>query len=175
MKLRFSWFGAALILVGGVLLLHRLGVVSVGWHLAVWGVIALIGAVKLVNGFSLKQRGNAFWGTGFFLIGLYNVLAELGIYELRSFLIAPALVLTLGAAFLVMYLVVPRDWHVLVPTAFFLGLGTLMVMVEMGYLYQWDVEDIVRTYWPIGLILFGAALLLNRHASHNNSVQTTSS
>lgn len=174
MKFRFSWFGAALILVGLLLLLHRLGFVSLSWHLVFWGTITLIGGVKLVNGFALKQRGRAFWGTGFFLIGLYNVLVELELYQLREYLIGPALVLTLGVAFLVMFLVVPRDWHVLVPTIFFLGLGALMVMAELGYLYRWEVEDLVGTYWPVGLVVFGAALLLSRGSMQNNGLGTPS-
>jgi hypothetical protein len=172
MKFRFSWFGVALILIGAALLLHRLGVVSLGWHVVAWGVVTLIGVVKLFNGFSLKQRGSAFWGTAFFLIGLYNVVAELGVFEFQEYLVAPALVLTLGTAFLAVFLVMPRDWHNLVPSLFFLGLGTLMVLAEMGFLFRWQVEDLVGTYWPVGLILFGAALLLSRRSIQSNGIET---
>ena len=93
------------------------------------------------------------------------MLEDLGVVYISSYLLFPWTVVLVGVAFLMMFVVSPRNWHVLVPTVFFLGAGAVMVLAEMGYFDRWDVMDAMRQYWPIALILFGITLLLNRKSS----------
>ncbi len=164
-RLRFPWFGVGLIVVGAAMLLHRLGVVDFGWHAALWGIVALFGAFKLVTAFTTGRSGAAFWGTVLLVLGGYQMLEDLGVAYVSSYLLFPWTVVLVGVGFLMMFAVKPRNWHVLVPSVVFLGSGTLMVLSEMGYFDRWDVLDAFRQYWPIALILFGITLLLNRKSS----------
>ena len=163
--MKFPWFGILLILVGAGLLLDRTGVISFGWHLFFWSVLAVYGGFKLINGFPAKRRGQVFWGAFFLGVGAYNVLSELDLYELPPFLAVPAFLVLIGLGFLLVFACTPRDWHLLVPGVFFLGLGTLTGLSDLGYMYRWDVMHFVSRYWPVALILFGVSLLLNRRAA----------
>jgi len=60
-----------------------------------------------------------------------------------------------------MFLVSPRDWHLLVPGAFLLLVGGAILSTELGYAQTWVVAPVVNRWWPAGLVLFGAAMLLN--------------
>lgn len=164
-KMRFPWFGIGLIVVGAAMLLHRLGVVDFGWHAALWGIVALFGAFKLVMAFTTRRSGAAFWGTVLLMLGGYQMLEELGMVYISSYLLFPWTVVLVGVGFLMMFAVQPRNWHVLVPSVVFMGAGALMVLAELGYFDRWDVVDAFRQYWPIALILFGITLLLNRKSS----------
>jgi hypothetical protein len=164
MSHRFSWFGAALILLGITMLLNRLNVVPWSWHIAAWAMLALFGVDRALRGFQHTQGWRVFWGTMVFLVGLYNILRGLDIVELRSYFFFPVLMLMLGLSFLAMYLCRPAEWHLLIPTLSFLGLGVILMMTEIGYLYRWDVMPFIKSYWPVVLILFGVALLVNRRS-----------
>jgi hypothetical protein len=164
-KVNFPWFGVALIVVGSALLLHRMGVMTFGWHTAFWGIVALFGAFKLATSFTTGRAGSAFWGTVFLVAGGYQMLEDMNIAYVSSYLLFPWTVVLVGVGFLMMFAVRPRNWHVLVPAAVFIGAGALMVLSEMGYMNRWDVVDAFRQYWPIALILFGITLLLNRKSS----------
>src|SRR5512140_672144 len=161
-KMRFPWFGIALIVVGAAMLLHRLEIVNFGWHAALWGIVALFGAFKLITAFTTHRSGSAFWGTVLLVFGGYQLLEDLGLVYISSYLLFRWTVVLAGVGFLMMFAVQPRNWHVLVPSVFCLGTGSLMVLSEMGYFDRWDVVDAFRQYWPIALILFGITLLLNR-------------
>ena len=170
--MKVSWFGAALVLVGAALLLDRTGVVSLGWHGVFWGAVAVFGAVKVVNCFVLRKaapdaKGHCgiFWGTLLFLFGLYNLLEDLGAFEVHSYFGFPVLFVMVGLAFLAVFVSRPRDWHVLIPACLFIGVGAVMIVAELGMLDRWEIQDAVRSYWPIALILFGGALLLNRRSA----------
>jgi hypothetical protein len=164
-KMQFPWFGAGLIVVGAAMLLHRIGVVNFGWHAALWGIVALFGAFKLVTAFTTGRAGAAFWGTVLFVAGAYQAMEDLNLVYVSSYLLFPWTVVLVGVGFLMMFAVKPKNWHVLVPSVVFMGAGTLMVLSEMGYFDRWEVVDAFRQYWPIALILFGITLLLNRKSS----------
>jgi len=163
--MRFPWFGVGLIVIGAAMLLHRLGVVDFSWHTALWGALALFGAFKLVTAFTGGRPGAAFWGTVLLVLGGYQALEDLGAVYVSSYLLFPWTVVLVGVAFLTMFAVKPRNWHVIVPALFFMATGAVMIFAEMGYFDRWEVLDAFRQYWPIALILFGITLLLNRKSS----------
>jgi hypothetical protein len=67
-----------------------------------------------------------------------------------------------GLSFLMMYISVPKEWQLLIPAVLILGIGVVLIMTEYGYFYQHDVFEAVRMYWPVGLILFGGAMVARR-------------
>ena len=165
MRFRFSWFGIGLVVVGAALFVNRMGLIPFGWHLVFWGIIAVAGGFKIYRGFIEKRGSSAFWGVILLTAGTLFVLDDVGLFTLDHPYIAAAIFLSLGTAFLVRYLVFPKAWHIIVPAGIFLSIGGVMLLANFGYLYRWDVEDFIRTYWPAALIIFGGSLLLSRASS----------
>ncbi len=160
------WIGAALILVGAAILLERTGVLDIGWKVVFWGIVAVGGAVKLYDGFTRNRRGAIFGGTGFLILGVACLLDKLDVIYLDGPAAFALLLLAVGIAFLLMLVKSPRDWHLAVPGICFLAIGGAMFAGEIGiFPYVWEFRDIIRHYWPVVLILFGASLLLNRRAA----------
>lgn len=162
LSVRLSWFPVALILTGTAMLLQRLHVIHLDWHAVFWGLVALGGVYKLIGGFAAKARGGVFWGTVFLAAGVFALLNVYEVIDPEPGLAVAGLLFALGVAFFLMFVVVPRDWYVLVPSLFFLLVGGAVLAVEMGYYDRWEVGPIIGAYWPVGLILFGLAILLNR-------------
>ncbi len=174
--MKLPWFGIALIVVGGVLFLDRSGFLSFGWGGIFWIFLALFGAWKLITSFPSREaggaggsRGGVFWGTMFLLFGLTNLLEHLDVVDLSSYLFVPLLLGMAGLAFLMLFVSWPREWHVLVPAVVCIGLGAITTAAELGTFDRWELREVVGTYWPVALILFGAALLLNRNSAGSRS------
>jgi hypothetical protein len=163
---RFSWLGIGLVMVGVAMLLDRLDVIQFGWQPVFWALIAAFGVAKVVESFGKKKSGPVFWGTILFLLGVYNLLRDFDVVELRSYWALPAMLVAIGLSLLMMYISTPKEWHVLVPAILLLGIGVVMIMTEYGYFYQYEVSEAIRMYWPVGLILFGVALVARRTLSH---------
>jgi hypothetical protein len=163
---KFSWFGISLILVGAAMLLDRLDVLTFGWKPVLWALVTIFGIVKATSGFAREKRGNVFWGTFFFLFGAYSLLHNLDLIDVRSYMVFPMVLLIVGFSILMTYFSSPKEWHLLIPALFLVGTGGVMVLAELGYFYRYDVVETVRLYWPVGLILFGVALVLRRRSTH---------
>ena len=165
MQKKIPWVGAVLILAGVLLLVHRFGYITLHWHEIGWGVIALYGAVKAVNGFSRHSAGTAFWGTAFFLIGAVGFAHPLRFGIFGSLSGASVILLILGVSFLIAFLSNTQEWHFVIPSLFFAGLGALFVASDYDYFSRWDLVEAVGKYWPLALILFGVSLILNRRSA----------
>jgi len=166
---RFSWLGTGLVIIGAAMLLDRLDLVRVGWQPVFWIVILIFGGLRAVDGFSRKKHGRVFWGTMLFLFGTYQLLRGLDVVELRSYWMLPAMLVIVGSSFLMMYVGSPREWHLLIPSALLLGTGAALILTEHGYIYRYDVIETVRLYWPVGLIMFGLALVARRILPYSRS------
>lgn len=161
MKKDFPFFAVLLILVGSFMLLERAGYLDFGWLSLIWCAMALIGGVKLVRGFQNPTGEGLVWGTIFFCVGSYQLLSDGGMFELPAGTPFPALLSVIGLGFLLALIRRPREWHLAVPAIVLLGLGSAMILAEMGMLERWDLAEGVRIWWPAALVLFGGALLLN--------------
>jgi LiaI-LiaF-like transmembrane region/LiaF transmembrane domain len=161
MKNKFPLFGTLLIVLGATLLLHKTGIVDFSWGLAFWSLVTVAGAFKLYRGFADPRAGGQFWGTVFFLLGLTIVMTDLSVIDLPGFLKFPLLVSLIGVAFLAKFAAMPREWHLLIPGILLTGLGSALVLSELDYLPSWEFVSTLAMYWPVALVLFGAALLLN--------------
>jgi hypothetical protein len=166
LPVRRFWFPALLILIGAVMLLERFHVLWIGWPAILWTLVTVGGGVKLYNGLVLKSRGGVFWGLFWFVLGGACLLRSCGIVWLDPGIVVSGLFLVFGAGLFLVFLVAPRSWHVLVPAACFLLVGGAILSTELGYWETWEVAPVVSRWWPVGLVLFGAALLIN-HNGHN--------
>jgi hypothetical protein len=171
MRKGFPLFAVLLIVVGMALLLDRSNVLAFGWWTIFWAVIAVAGAFKIYHAFRWPSEGGMVWGSIFFFVGLYNVLEDFTIVLLPDGALFPAFLVVAGFGFLLALLRQPREWHLAVPAVVLLGFGTIMVLAETGRMGQWFVMDMIRQWWPLALVLFGAALLLNRGVARKPSAQ----
>ena len=161
-KYRFSWLGIFLIVIGGVLLLHRLNVLDIGFFQIFWPLIIVFGFAKVETGFSRNRRGRIFWGTVLFLYGLFFFLGALESVDVHWTMFFPASFLIVGIAFFMMFLNDVRNWYLVIPSILFGGIGAAFLLTEYGYFNEWEVREAVRLYWPIGLILLGVAFVFRR-------------
>jgi len=162
---RFSWFGAALIAIGATMLLERLDVIDFGWGLVAWCVLAGFGGFKVADGFMRNARGSVFWGTVLLLVGLFNVLRYFDVIAFRSYLVFPMILIAVGLGFLLMYIISPKGWHVAILAGIFLGVGSVILIGELGYIDRWEVMHAVRSYWPVAPIVIGVSLLLRSRSA----------
>ncbi|MFI5253460.1 MAG: hypothetical protein ACHQQQ_13630 [Bacteroidota bacterium] len=172
---QFSWFGAALIVFGGALLLHRLNVINIGFMSIVYGFLILAGLAGVIRGFSDNLRGKVFWSSVLFLAGVFFLLRSIDRFNIAYYLMVPAMFLIFGISFFMMFLNNVREWHLLIPMVFLCGIGMAFLLSEMGYVYwdYWDVWYIVHTYWPIGIIFLGLGLMLRRRHHIHPPTQPT--
>ncbi len=175
MKIRLSWFGVALIVIGAALILERLQVLRFTWSEVFWAVLVLVSAIKIVQGFSnsmttqgRRGRGRVFWWTVIGSYSTYQVLRVIGWYDPPDNILFALMMIAIGGGITLMFLSYPRDWHVAIPAVIVLGLGITIYLGEIGTLYRWDIMHVVATYWPVALILFGAGMLLNRREEIKN-------
>ncbi len=156
-----SLVGVGLIAAGALLLLGRLHLMHIDWPTLLWGGLALLGVYRVVLGFTQKGRG-VFIGTAAAAVGTYALLRESGAFFIPHELVLPSMILLAGLGIFLTFLAAPQRWHLLVPALLLLALGGALVLAEEGYLDAWEVLDLLRIWWPLALVLFGIALLLNR-------------
>ena len=161
---RFPWIGVVLIVIGGALLINRLGIFHIGYSYILWSLIIIFGVVEVTRGFSGSHSGRIFLGTVMFLYGLYFLLRATDYVELRGHMLIPATFIIMGFAFIMMYLNNLKEWAFLIPAVILVGVGGAYILSDVGYLYPWEVRETVRLYWPVGLILIGVAIVFRRRA-----------
>ena len=171
-KLRFPWFGIALIIFGAALLLRRMDIISVAFSQIFWSLMMVVGIVGVGRGFANSRRGRVFWGTVLFLYSLFFLLRSLDSVEIHFYMFFPGTFLIFGLAFVMMYLQDVRDWFLLIPALFLCAIGILLLLTETGYLYRWEVWEAIHLYWPVVLILLGIALIFRRRKRRSDQVQT---
>jgi hypothetical protein len=162
MNRRVPFVALGLILVGVLLLLDRAHVVNFGGWAVLWGVVGLYGAYRIVEGFRSPDKGGIVWGTLLLCVGLYQLLEEVGVIALPGGMLLPALLVVVGTGVLLAVARRPSEWHLAIPALLLIGAGVAMVLAEMDLLDRWEILDLFQTWWPAALILFGAALILNR-------------
>lgn len=161
-KRTISLLGVSLIVIGLGLILRRLGVIGFGFHEIFWPLVMFFSLFMVARGFSRGKKGKIFWGTVLFMYGLFFFLRSLEFVEVRGHMIVPATFLIAGIAFLMIYVNDFRDWVYLVPTVLLGGAGVIVLLAETGDLSAWEVYDTIHTYWPVGLILVGIAVIFRR-------------
>jgi hypothetical protein len=160
-KSRPVWFGIVLIVIGTAMLLDHLQILALSWWLVFWACVAVASAVVLVRN-SMSKKGGILWPMILFFFALYKTLWHLGALDLQDVLWFPIILIVAGLGFAVLVAIQPARWHLAIPALVLIGVGSAIILSEYGVLSAWDVRYAVRNYWPVALVLFGAAILLNR-------------
>ncbi len=161
-KNRVPIIGVVLILVGAVLLLRQMDVITISWNFLIWSGLLLYGAALVIRSLWYNERKKIFWGTMCFLTGVLFLTKEFGFTHTSFSILSPAFLLILGLSFFMLFVFNPKDWHILIPSFIFLGLGITLMMTSLGFWYIEEVGKIISSYWPILLIIIGGTMLLKR-------------
>ncbi|HUL42867.1 MAG TPA: DUF5668 domain-containing protein [Bacteroidota bacterium] len=161
-KQKIPWLGIALIVFGAAILLRKFHFIELEYWSIFWPLLMLMGLVIAGRGFSANRHGKIFWGTVLFLFSLFFLLRAGDIMDVSAYLFPPSVFLIIGLAFLMLFLNNVREWYFLLLASVFGGIGSLLLLANYGYLYYWDVWELLRTYWPVVLIFLGVGLLLKR-------------
>src|SRR5436190_15815654 len=112
---QIPWFGIAIIVVGVAILLTRLHLVDLEFSNVFWPLMMGLAVVNVTRGFAKERRGQIFGGTVWFLYSLFFFLRSADFIEVRPHMFIPASFITLGIAFLMLYVNNFRDWYFVIP------------------------------------------------------------
>lgn len=158
-----SIIGIVFLVVGIVLLLSKLHILPFQWSFVVWGGIGLYGMGVTILAFPQQRRGAVFFGSFLFFLSVGVLLhkTQMVVSTMPWNFVATGS-LALGFAFVMTYLLDIRRIGMLVPALFFGSYGVLYYLWEYDVLEWEEVLSLVRTYWPVLLILWGLSLILRR-------------
>ncbi len=155
--------GVLLVAIGGLIILNKLDVFGFRFRdIFPYAIIAL-GIWFFYKLLVRHQRGAAFPATFFTLLGLFFLFRQHSYHFWRLHYIEdfwPVFLLILGIAFLIQFLVRPKDWGLLIPSIILLCLGCAFLFRNMGWYYFYDFEYYVQQYWPLVLVFIGLLLIL---------------
>ncbi len=160
MKTRPVWLGIVLIVVGMAMLLDHLHFFALSWWLVFWASVTVVSAVMVIRN-SRQRQGGVFWLTILCFFALYKTLRQLGALELHEEWGFPLFLVIAGIGTCVVVAARPKRWHLLVPALALIAAGGAMMLAEFEILSVWDVRSAVNNYWPVAVLLFGVAMLLN--------------
>ena len=150
--------GIILIILGSLLLVHKLEIFYFDWSKTYPILFLCIGILFFISFKSNKNNNVIFWGTIFLLTGLLFLLRN---YELIEYYymdeIWPIFLIILGIAFFMLFVVNPRDWGVLIPSSILLFFGIINLLRKLHY---WETLDAVKNYWPVIIIVIGGCIIL---------------
>ncbi len=164
---RIPFFGIILVIVGVGLLLRQLHILRLdGESMVLFGLIAY-GGVMIVRSFVTDVRQALFFGSLCFFSGIVLFLGKYDLVESSAYIYVPGFLIATGLSFAMLFVFNFRDFHLLVPSLIFIGLGVAFMMTEVGYLYPSDVKEAVRQYWPAAFIVFGVLIIVRRPAKRS--------
>jgi hypothetical protein len=155
-----AFWGIMLVIIGGVLLVHKVDLLPFSWSVVISAGLAAVGLVMIIRKFR-ERGGNVFWWTLLLCYGVISFLRTSGALDIPPWYGLPLTLISIGVGIGLTVALRPRDWHLAVPSVLFLGVGAAILLTEMEMLDEAVVRSAISTYWPFALILFGAALLLN--------------
>ncbi|RMF67076.1 MAG: hypothetical protein D6743_05465 [Calditrichaeota bacterium] len=154
--------GILLIGIGVLFLLNQLDVIYLRWR-HIYPLLFLgLGGWFFMKVFARKERGAAFVGTMFLVLGLFFALRNYRVlgfddyfYDFESFW--PIFLIACGLGFVVLFLFRPEDWGVLIPGGILLLFGVAFFLEMSGFVYWRRIMD----FWPVILIAVGAGIVLS--------------
>jgi len=161
------WPGLILILIGAILLIHKLIPDAFSWSKIHPLIFMALGVLLYVAILGRQNKGAVFPATILFLLGLFYFVRNYDIIDYYDEL-WPVLSIILGLAFVSIFITKPANWGVLIPAGIFLFLGVVFLLRKF-YIIYWDVWDLVSDYWPVILIIIGGGIILGslkRHRVH---------
>jgi hypothetical protein len=160
LKKKPVWLGIVLIVIGAAMLLDHFRVLTMSWWLIFWASVAVGSLVMLIRN-GRKKEGGIFWLTILFFFAVYKTIWHIGAWELDPAIGFPLVLVVAGIGLTVLVGFSPKRWHLLVPGFLLIAVGAAMILSEYDVIQEWQVRSAIQTYWPVALVIFGAALLLN--------------
>ena len=151
--------GLILIVIGALILIHKLDIYHLYWRDIYPIVFVILGVWFFVSVFAKKQKGLAFPGTLFLLLGIFFFLRDY--YRLYLDELWPIFLLIFGIAFIVQFLFNHKDWGLLIPGGIFLFLGFGFLARTLHWYIPFEFEYYIGKYWPVVLILIGIAIIVS--------------
>jgi hypothetical protein len=162
---RVSLIGAILVLIGVALLLRQMNMLDISAKKLLWIALALYGGATVARSFYYNIRQKVFWGSLCFFTGILFTLREYGLVYGSAPMFLPAVLVIFGFSFLTLFIFNVRDWHLLIPSILFLGIGAALMLTELRLLYAEQVWHVLHNYWPLALILMGGAMLIRKRTA----------
>lgn len=153
------WPGIVLVVIGLLLLVNRLDIFVLDWHVT-WPVLVILLGVYFFTRVP-RDRGAVFPGVLFFLSGILFLARNMGLYY--SYLdvsIGGLLMIILGLAFVALYIVRSDNWGLLIPAGLFLFFG-LIIWSDQAGLIDWYTRRQLMRLWPVLLILVGVGIIIS--------------
>ncbi len=127
--------GVLLVAIGGLILLNKLDVFEFRFRDIFHYAIIALGIWFFYKLLVRNQRGAAFPATFFILLGLFFLFRQHSYHVWRLHYIEdfwPVFLLILGIAFLIQFLVRPKDWGLLIPSIILLCVGCAFLFCRSG-------------------------------------------
>ena len=160
--------GIILIAVGTWFLAREWVDSSLFWDRS-YPVLMLLFAGFLFYEFRRSSNQNAlFWGVlisvvaGFYLLRNNGILEE---YYMDEYW--PVYMLAAGIAFIVLFIVNPRDWGVLIPGSLLLFFGGTQLLENLDDNY-WEYSNYFEEYWPVILLIIGVGVIISGLSNKNS-------
>ncbi len=156
--------GVILIVIGALLLLNQFQWVRLSGKNMIALFSVLLGMLMIKKAFSRPERKGLLGGSFFVIWGVLLFAFSYNAYPLGRTLFLGNLFLSIGFANLIYFIFSGNSKSInLFVFALFAGLGGSMVAAFYGKLNVWKLEEILATYWPVVLILFGAFILVDSY------------
>ena len=158
---RFS--GIVLILIGFVLLLNQFNIYNPARIDAAILICLLAGIVFLRKSLIQPEHNGIVPGVFLTFAGLWLFASKLDYIPLEDALGIGMIFCATSAALIVSFVLRPqKTFHLLF--GILAGIfGGLILITYYRYISIWKLEYIIETYWPVILILFGIALVIDKY------------
>ena len=161
------WFGIILIFIGVLLLLNETEIIDLEWFDVVFYSFIVIGLLKISNGWSRADKRGILGGTFFLTFGLLMELISNHYLISDDEFVLAIFSLSLALANLVYFAFRHDRWNNLTWAVIFGVVGGLFLIAYIGYYPRWYIYEVLETYWPVVIILFGVIILLRGLRKHH--------
>jgi hypothetical protein len=162
--------GIILIIIGAFILLRNLALFRFYWSESYPIFFILLGLVLIVAFIFYRSKSYIFWGSVFLMLGIFFMLRN---YDIIDYFfmdeVWPIFLIILGIAFLVKFLVDPKDFGALIPAGILLFIGIINLLRALHY---WEAYDYVKQYWPLLIVIVGLNIIITAMIKNRNSMKT---
>ncbi len=158
----FSLIGIFFLVLGLVLLFSKFHLLSFEWSYVFWCSLGFYGLSATLIAFSQQRRLSVFFGSFIFFLSIGMLLHKFGYIDTVAWNFFATVSLAISFSCIMTFLVNIRYYGVLIPALIFGTYGLLYYLYEYEIIELYDVFSIVRTYWPVVLILWGLLLIIKR-------------
>ncbi len=156
------FLGVILVIVGLVILLDKIGILSLGWEKVISIISVIYGAYLGYSGFGLDSNRKVFWGSILFFFGIYLFIDSFGFLNPDVHFFWPVVMIVIGLSFFMSFVNRPKDFALLLPAVVLVGIGVLFLLTNLGIIYSFELWENIEKFWPVLLIILGLYFILKR-------------